>query len=190
MATAVVVSMAGLVGCSSNADSPPVPGSGDTFEQGGPLLVPPDNVYYPDYEQGDVFTDGWQRLLVKGDERAVVESVELTGSNGLELVDVLYAGADRKIGSVQVMPRFPPRRRALGQLMPVEGATVPPGDMGLELIIGLRVTGDGFAFREGVRIRYRVGQTRYVVDFPSGIAVCPPRTPFEACEEQWNQVNS
>ncbi len=103
-----------------------------------------------------MFTDGWQRLLARGHAEVVVESVELTGSRGLELLDVLYAGPDRKIGSIQVMSGFPSRHRALGELTPVEGASVPAGDMGLELIIGLRVTRDGFAVRRGIRVHYRV----------------------------------
>lgn len=158
--------------------------------EGGPLLAPPDNVYFPTYERGDVFTDGFQSLMVRGKNPAVVQSVEMVGVEGLELIDVLYAGPDRKIAAIQVMDGFPPHRRTLGKLAPVEGATVPPGNMGLELIIGLRVTNDGFAYREGLRIHYRVGDTRYVTEFPSSIAVCPERVGWEACEKRWLDLTS
>ena len=52
---------------------------------------------------GDVVSDGFQQLLLTGREPVVVDSVEQLGvTSSLEVLGVLYAGARRKAGSIQI----------------------------------------------------------------------------------------
>ena len=168
----------------------PADGPGEPTERtDGPLRVPPWNVYYLYPTAGDVVSDGFQQLLLTGREPVVVDSVEPLGVTGnLEVLEVLYAGARRKAGSIQISPGFPPSNPMFGPLLPVADAEVPAGGLGLELVIGLRV-GDGFAARTGLRVHYHQGGTGFVADLPAGIAFCPrmSRSACKAAYEDWEQ---
>jgi hypothetical protein len=153
----------------------------------GPLLLSPWNVYYWYPTPGDVVSDGFQELLLTGREPVVVDSVEQLGVTGdLEVLGVLYAGARRKAGSIEISPGFPPSNPMFGPLLPVVGAEVPPGGLGLEVVIGLRV-GEGFSARTGLRVHYHQGGTRFVSDLSAGIAFCPgmSRDAFKAAYDDW-----
>ena len=169
---------------------PDVPGEGpaESAERtDGPLRIPPWNVYYLYPTAGDVVSDGFQQLLLTGREPVVVDSVEQLGVTGkLEVLGVLYAGARRKAGSIQISPGFPPSNPMFGPLLPVADAEVPAGGLGLELVIGLRV-GDGFAARTGLRVHYHQRGTGFVADLPAGIAFCPSmsRNACKAAYEDW-----
>jgi len=165
----------------------PTEGRGPAERTDGPLRLPPWNVYYWYPTPGDVVSDGFQELLLTGQEPVVVDSVEQLGVTGdLEVLGVLYAGARRKAGSIQISPGFPPSNLLFSPLLPVVGAEVPPGGLGLEVVIGLRV-GDGFSARTGLRVHYHQGETRFVSDLSAGIAFCPgmSRDACKAAYDDW-----
>lgn len=166
------------------------------WTDGGPLRVPDQNGYVVRYSTGEVFTDGYQRLLLEGDGPGVLRRVELVGPDAdhFEVVGVLLAGPDRKVGSIQVYDGFgdsatDPALRGLGTLVPAEGAELAPGRTGSVLQIGMRVVKPGLAVRSGVRIFYSVGDNRYSAFQPGGVVVCPEgRTDdqcFDALFQEW-----
>lgn len=154
--------------------------------RGDALREPPDNAYYVRYKKGQVFTDGFQRLLLaeKGTD-VTVHRVELLDADGLELVGTLFAGLEREVGSVQVSDGFPPDIPSQGPLKPLEGVKVPEGDVGLELLIGLRVVTEGFGSRSGIRILYSSAGENYYQDFAAAVVICPPDLTDEACIEKF-----
>ena len=153
---------------------------------GGPVLVPPPNVYYLPYNAGEVFTDGFQTVELADGARGTLRSVELIGGEGLELLGVKVAGSARKYNAIQLSKGFPPKRAAFGPLREAAGAEIPAGTLGLELLVGLKVTSDEFTVREGLRVHYTVDGTDYVADFPSSIVICPPdQITMEECEERF-----
>lgn len=165
----LAVLLASLAGCLTTAFGP-------EESPDGPLDVPPRHVsyFYPEEIGGGVLTDGLQVLRLTDDKPVVIDSVEQLGVTGdIEVLGLLHAGRQRKIGSIQLSPGFPPQNREFGPLGPLEGVRVPPGRLGVELLIGYRVDEDEFAARTGLRIRYHRGEARYVADFPAGIAFCP-----------------
>ena len=135
-----------------------------TYEEGGPIRVPDQHGYVVRYEVGDEFTDGYERVLLTGDQPGVLERIEMVGPHvdHFEVLGVLLAGPNRKTGSVQVYDGFTDRptdraARGLGPLIPAEGARLAPGKVGSVLQIGLKVVKPGLAIRTGVRIYYSVG---------------------------------
>ena len=161
-------------------------GEGNTRVPGGPIRVPPPNVYYLPYEEGDVFTDGFMTVELRNGARGTLRSVELIGGEGLELLGVKVAGKDRKYNSIQVTEGYPPNRRAFGALRDATGAEIPAGRLGLELLVGLKVATDEYTVRDGLRVHYPVNGTDYVADFPASIAICPPvQLTVDECREEF-----
>lgn len=81
--------------------------------------------YLVRYQAGDVFTDGYERVLLRGDQPGVLERVDLGGPgvDHFELLGVLLAGPKRDTGAVQVYGGFTdqptdPAARGLGELGP------------------------------------------------------------------------
>ena len=152
------------------------------------MRLPQKNVYYVRAESGEVITDGFQVILVSGSADIEVDHVELSDdASGFELTGVLYAGGSRQFGSVQLAKGFPPNLPGQGPLLPVGGATVAPGRVGIELLIGMRVNRPGFLVREGIRVYYTSGGHRYFVDYPSSVVVCPNSLTYEECESMFSQ---
>jgi hypothetical protein len=167
----------------------------ERYASDGPLRVPQQHGYLVRYGVGDVFTDGYERVLLKGDTPGVLERIELVGPgiDHFRLVGVLLAGPKRKTGSVQVYDGFSeeptdPAVRGLGELVPAEGATLAPGKVGSVLQIGLEVVKPGLAVRTGVRIYYSVGDEQYVSFQPGGLVNCPQEMSDEACFEEMYEV--
>jgi hypothetical protein len=141
---------------------------------GGPLRDAPIHGWAMTLPEGDVFTDGLESLVITGGRPAVLDSVELVGSDGLEIVGVMLAGPERAINS-NYYPDFPPADPKLDPklVIPAEGATLRPHEeAGWELLLGLKVTKPGPLFREGVRINYTVDGVRYSRVLPEQLAIC------------------
>lgn len=166
-----------------------------TYQEGGPVRVPDRHGYVVRYEVGDEFTDGWERVLLTGDEPGVLERIELVGPDvdHFEVLGVLLAGPDRKTGALQVYDGFTDKptdriARGLGPLVPAVGARLAPGKVGSVLQIGLKVLKPGLAIRTGIRIYYAVGDEKYVSYQPGGIVVCPKDTSTDECFEELYDV--
>jgi hypothetical protein len=142
----------------------------------GPLNRPNAHSWAFSQPVGAVFPDGLEILRLNGDREAVIESVELVGDGGLELVGVrLSPPGGRSIGSVQFMPGFPPRDHEIHQVVPAVGTTITPigqDPQGWELLVGMRVTRDAYLVREAIRVTYTVDGKRYAQVLPAGLAVC------------------
>jgi hypothetical protein len=161
-------------------DSPP---AGRAVE-GDALRVPPAHAWVVDFPEGTTFTDGFERLKNIGDEPISLSHVELLGDEvPFEIVGAMYAGDARKIGALQLSEGFPPDRpKLLGPLEPLDGAVIEPGDdLGIELLLGLRVSREGYGERTGVRVFYEAGGKDYYVDMPAGLVLCPPGGDTHKC---------
>ncbi|MCW2792311.1 MAG: hypothetical protein JWO76_1409, partial [Nocardioides sp.] len=151
---ALLVAAALVVNPGSHGDGDP---SADGAVKGDALRVPPFHAWVVDYPLGTTFTDGLERLVNTGSDPATIRRVELLGDDvPFEIVGAMYAGEHRKVGSLQLSKGFPPDRPGLlGPVQPLEGAVVEPDDeLGLELLLGLRVIEEGYAERTGIRVYY------------------------------------
>ncbi len=143
----------------------------------GPMVVPLEHGYSLSMARGSTFTDGFEILRLKGDRPAVIESVEITADSGVEMTGAMLAPPPRENAAVQVLKGWPPTHDALDESTFVDAvdATIQPlsrEPMGYELLIGLRVTGEGFLVRQAVTVTYRIEDTRYQVVFPAVISIC------------------
>jgi hypothetical protein len=154
----------------------------------GPAKMPQKHGYFVQYAEGTVFTDGWETVLIEGSQPGVLEGVELVGAKGMSLEGVLVATSARTVGSIQVTPDFPPRHPGLGELMPAENATLDAGAVGTALQLGIEVESSPVASREAVRVKYRVGDSLYVIEFPSILVVCSPETSQERCQTYFDEI--
>jgi hypothetical protein len=138
-----------------------------------------------DARPGVVFTDGLEVLRLEGNASATIDAVEPDGE-GFATMGVLLAGPERTDGLVERFHTFPPRARSLGPLRSAVGATLqptetlaPPGDY--ELLIGTRVTTDKVALRDGIWLRYHVGDREYAEHLRARIVFCPVGGHWRAC---------
>lgn len=162
---------------------------GDDIEQGGPLLVPAEHGYRTEFDEETVFTDGFERLILDGDEPATLVDVRLVGTDGtMELVGAKLAGDERRVGSIQVTPFWPPTDRRLGDLVPAEGAALPTGELGALLQLGIRITTSEFAYRTGVEVDYRVGDQTYRQVLPGAIANCGATQTLKECRAEFDAL--
>lgn len=159
----------------------------------GPVVLPFDHGYVARYGEGDVFTDGFERIRLSGSRPGVLEKVELVGPDvdRLEIVGVLLAVPERDLGSYQVAPGYPPRHpevEALGTLVEAEGAPLATGKVGSVMQIGIKVLDPGLLVRTGVRIYYTVDGERYTALLPGAISVCPDAMSDDECTDAFQEA--
>jgi hypothetical protein len=144
--------------------------------EAGPMSPPNPHGWAITKGVGETFTDGFEVLRLRGDRPAVLDSVALVGSEGLELVGFRLAGPDRSMGAVQLVDNFPPRDPMLSDVRPANDTTITPvsksGSIGWELLIGIKVVEEGYHVREGVRVDYTVDGERFSVVHPAQLVVC------------------
>lgn len=127
--------------------------------------------------QGDIFTDGFEVMRLSGTRSAVIESVELTGASGLELLGAAVVGPERRLGAVTTFEVWPVTPSLVGApVVDAIGAEITPvsrDSAGWELLLGLRVTADStVASRAGVRVNYRIDGEHFTVVREAMIHVC------------------
>ncbi len=157
----------------------------------GPLILPHLNGFVVRYEVGDVFTDGYQRVKLEGDQPGVLEKVELVGPgmDHFEVLGILLAGPKRRTGALTAYDGFSahptdPIARGFGKLVPAEGARLPPGGhRDVVLQIGLKVVKPGLAVRSGVRLYYTVGGKKYMAYQQGSMVLCPDDMTSEECND-------
>ena len=146
----------------------------------GPLVNVTDDTYAFPVPAGRPITWGVPVLFNEGDEPAVLLDVGPAHSTpGLRVLQVLAAGEDRGNYFVAGTRRYPlrPADRIRG-LRPVRGFVVAPldtpaGEQGVELVFVLQMDRPGRYEIDGIRARYRVGDTDHVEDFGFRLAACP-----------------
>jgi hypothetical protein len=116
----------------------------------------------------------------------IVSVTPIGGDGGLTVVGVDIAGPQRDAGLVDAdYPAFPPADPGFGPLTPAVGFVIPadesPIDLGYDLIIGLKSSGNPRSLISGFRIVYQTGTTQQVYNEPAYIAVCAPQTDPENC---------
>lgn len=148
----------------------------------GPLQVPdPHGMTTAAADVGQVFTDGFEMLVVEGDEPITIRDVSLVGADPqLELVDAVVAAEERTL-NFAYDPAFPPAEMDLGPLSAAEGMVLYPrsqqrigtdGFTDYELLLGIRITEPGVWKRTGVRILYEVGDREYAWNSPAELIAC------------------
>lgn len=185
---AVILAAATAVGLVSRGDDVREGWSND-----GPVRISAEHGYVVRYAPGEIFTDGFERVHVEGSDPGVLQDVELVGpgADQLEVVGVLLAGPDRRVGTFQVSSGFPPTHRhvkGLGELVEGEGAPLAVGEIGSVLQIGIKVLDPGLVIRTGVRIYYTVNGEKFTALLPGSIAVCPDDMTDRACEAEYMEA--
>jgi hypothetical protein len=146
----------------------------------GPLVNVTDDSYAFPVPAGRPITWGVPVLFNEGDEPAVLLDVRPARSTpGLRVLHVLAAGEDRGNYFIAGTRRYPLKRAdEIRGLRPANGFVVAPldtpaGNQGVELVFVLQMDQPGRYEIDGIRARYRVGDTEHVEDFRFRLAACP-----------------
>lgn len=153
----------------------------------GPARPRPLSAVFISYPVGTEFTDGWATLTIAGGKNARVRDVRINGGQNVfePIGPYMAAGAERRLNFIQLLNGFPPRDPRLGPLVPLVGAEIPPGNLGLEVLIGFRVKADEFAVRNSISIRYEVEGKLYEVEVPYRLVYCPSSMTTVQCREKF-----
>jgi hypothetical protein len=106
-----------------------------------------------------------------GSETAVFDAVEVVGLTGP--VTILgYRVVQPSLGGPIGLERgFP----AVGlEAARVAGARYAPGTAPPEIVVGVKATAEGRASIAGFRLRYHIGDRRYVASFARAVVLCAP----------------
>jgi hypothetical protein len=159
-----------------------------TWASDGPVRTPDPHASYLHFGPGEVFTYGLERVLLDGDLDGRLVKVEVVGAGDhVEFLGARLAGPDRRVGSIQLIPGYPPANPDLGTLVPAAGATLTRSRVGHELLVGLRVLEAGFATVRGLRIYYTVGGDRFQAFYDAQLVFCPDDITEDACVTQHEQ---
>lgn len=183
------MALAVAVGVAWSGSSPPRSSLADEPSATGPMRPVGEHGMIAEARAGERFTDGLAVLQVTGEEPARIVSVESVGGNGaFRQVGALLAGPGRKIGAVGYAAEFPPKDRALGDLVEAEGAVLQPvaqtrNEMAYELLVGYEVLDDTeVGYRAGLRVRYEVAGDEFVWNAPARLLFCPDGMETADCE--------
>ena len=123
---------------------------------------------------GDRFTYGLNVLSLEAPGTAVIQDVRVVGlEDGVRFLGARLGGPNRRMGSWQVLPTWPPRHPRLDPrplTTPITSRSVDP--IGWELFIGLEVTKPGRFLSEGWRITYEIHGRTYQQTVPARILIC------------------
>jgi hypothetical protein len=125
---------------------------------------------------GTVVGEAWTAPAIalpplEGTDAAVLDAVEAVGVAGpVAILGYRVVRAPFPGGSG--MDRgFPP----VGlDTAPVAGARYEPGTPPPEIVVGVKATRTGTASIDGFRLRYHVGNHRYVASFAQAVVLCAP----------------
>jgi hypothetical protein len=136
----------------------------------------------------DVGVDESLGYLLKneGKEPAIIERVRILGVTGpIEVLGLLARLREGGQPSFLILPGFPPAEYPAKPL--AEEHVVPVGvtfsedgypNEGLELVVGVRATGEGFGRIRGIEVLYRVGDRRYHSSTSGYGMLCAPQKRF------------
>ncbi len=157
-------------------------GSAVTADQSsGGLTSSPATGWAGSFDVGDVLTDGWNTALVTTtDEIEIIKVTPRLRGTTVEPLGVSLAGTDRRAGLVgQVWHQWPADDKALGTVVPAEGATVVPDERtrewGLEFLLGYEIVAPGRTEIYGFDVEYMAAGKKQRVHIKSYIALCSPK---------------
>jgi hypothetical protein len=177
-----------IVGGCGNSD-------GDDQSEGtGPIKLGSPHGWSYTTADGSVFTDGLEVLHLTTDDTATIDKIELVGDDGLELVGAKIAPPPRPLLSTQLVKRWPPVEKGSFDPSTLEdavgatfGGEAEKSSMGWELLVGIRVNGEGILHRDGIRVSYHIGSHSYAATIPAELNVCTDKSyekdgdcPFDA----------
>ncbi|CAA9348148.1 MAG: hypothetical protein AVDCRST_MAG36-1781 [uncultured Nocardioidaceae bacterium] len=141
----------------------------------GPLRKPPAHAAaITRYDVGDRFTYGLNDLAVEGSDEAVITSIEVAGlDEGVRFLGARLGGPDRRVGSRQLIDRWPPRDRGL-DVRPLSTPVEPLASerRGYELFVGLEIEERGRFRSEGWLITYEVAGRTHEYLMPARLLIC------------------
>lgn len=136
-------------------------------------------------EPGATHSFGWTVLTNSGVQPAVLDSVTLKETTGLELIGA-YTVPGSQTFHINRDYTFPPRGYENVGLIPAPGSIVPPYD-GSErteifLILALHVPEARGAYSfSGILVDYHVGGQPYRMTFPYSLRLCTPPSAYTYC---------
>jgi hypothetical protein len=146
----------------------------------GPLVNLTDDTYAFPAPARRPITWGVPVLYNEGDEPVVLLDVRPVKSTpGLRVLKVLAAGENRGNDFIAGTRRYPLEPADLIRgLRPATGFVIAPldtraGEQGVELVFVLQMDRPGRYEIDGIRARYRVGDTEHIEDFRFRLAACP-----------------
>lgn len=156
----------------------------------GPLRESVEHGMVAEGEAGSTFTDGFEVLQLSGQESATIVTVESVGGAAtFRQLGAMLAGPDRKFASTTYYRTYPPTDRALGELVPAEGAVLQPKDetrngMAYELLVGYEIVDDSrVGYRSGLEVTYRVGDELFLWESPARLLYCPEPMESDECHD-------
>jgi hypothetical protein len=125
-------------------------------------------------------------LTNEGKKPANIERVRILGVTGpVQVLGVLAALHKGDRGSLLMLPGFPPpeypsKPLADEHVVPVPATFSDDGspNEGLQLVVGIQGTGDGFGRIGGIEVTYRVGKQRYRISNSGYGMLCIPQKRF------------
>jgi hypothetical protein len=120
-------------------------------------------------------------LKNEGEEPAILERVRIVGVTGpIEVLGVRARFHKGDQGSLIMLAGFPPPEYPSRPLAEEHVVPVPGGspDEALQLVVGVRATGEGFGRIRGIEFTYRVGHQRYRNSNYGHGSLCTPQKRF------------
>ncbi|MFT4084507.1 MAG: hypothetical protein QM638_18175 [Nocardioides sp.] len=156
----------------------------------GPIATPGRFAYFPRLKVGSTITDGAVQLIYHGTRNPVIDEVrDANTTDGFELIGAMVAGPRRKWGVNEMVHGYPPTQAGFGPITDAVGAVIPAGDVGVELLLGLKIVKGGYQVRQSVDIDYHIGTDEYTIRAPVSVINCPSGYSFKKCSSLFSADN-
>ncbi|WP_283716797.1 hypothetical protein [Microbacterium dauci] len=134
------------------------------------------------------FTDGFETFKALDDADVVIESVRSVGdAEEVTVLGTLLSGPLGENGIWQSFDSYPPVEGLDGPVFQAEGARIPAGSGGYQILIGYRGVIEEMSIRRGVEVTYRIGAWVYRDTLPAGIVMCPADEE-RACADEMDRL--
>lgn len=170
-----------LAGCTDSDGNGPA----EARIENGPLEESLPHAWWRASTAGEVFSDGLEVLILRGDETAVIDDVRVEGGEeSARFLGARLGLPGRPDDFNKDMAAFPPRAVPTQDQAPAVGAEIVPGQTYM-LILGYEITADVASNRESIIVDYTIKDTAYTDEFPARLAFCPPPLTDDACSAEY-----
>jgi hypothetical protein len=148
---------------------------GGSITRGGPLAPPRDANFFgvgSPTDPGKPWSFGLLVASNRGTAAATLDRVELRDADGQVREIGAYVQPKFDRHAVGLLPGFPPGDPSPSR-RPLTGYTLAPG-RGVRVIVGLLIDRIGRYRFHALRLYYRVGDRRYLADWPLAVQFCAP----------------